>query len=94
MSQNLLEPPGLCFVNETSSTFRGIFPHPEKLWLLVHVPLGFKRTVGKTDRKDMVITKTMIFTPLLNPDMGYWYMGWQMASYLSMEKARMVRTEA
>ena len=31
---------------------------------------------------------------LLVPAMVYRYRGWQMARYLSMEKARMVRTEA
>ena len=53
-----------------------------------------KNAYGRADRKDIVQTKTMIFTTLLNPAMAYWYMGWQIARYLSMEKARMVRTEA
>ena len=44
--------------------------------------------------KDIVQTMMMILTALVNPAMAYWYSGWQIAKYLSMENARIVRTEA
>lgn len=42
----------------------------------------------------MIQTAEIILTALENPAMVYWYRGWQIARYLSMEKARIVRTEA
>lgn len=48
---------------------------------------------GSAAKKDITQTTAMIRTALFNPDMAYEWRGWQMAKYLSIENATMVKTD-
>ena len=62
---------------------------------MTHQSFGYlvNSAYGMAAMSDMIQTRAMILTALLNPDMVCAYSGWQMAKYLSMLNATMVNTD-